>query len=127
MVPATGTGAKMGGAAMSRLTGLALTRALRVDAEDCLNDSRRELIMAAVVEIEKLIAEVRHKESAVEASVLNLAPMLPKDVPEGTRTYRAYRMSYQHEYMVPIEVAWAMEREINALQAEVTRLNGGAA
>jgi hypothetical protein len=53
--------------------------------------------------------------------------MLPRDVPEGSRTYHAYRMAYQHEYMVPIEVAWAMEQEINALQAKVARLKGGAA
>jgi hypothetical protein len=45
--------------------------------------------------------------------------MLPRDVPEGSRTYHAYRMAYQHEYMVPIEVAWAMEQEIAALKTQV--------
>ncbi len=56
-----------------------------------------------------------------------LPRMLPRDVPEGSRTYHAYRMAHHYEYMVPIEVAWAMEQEINALQAEVARLKGGAA
>ena len=56
-----------------------------------------------------------------------LPRMLPRDVPEGSRTYHTYRMAHHYEYMVPIEVAWAMEQEINALQAEVARLKGGAA
>ena len=56
-----------------------------------------------------------------------LPRMLPRDVPEGSRTYHAYRMAHHYEYMVPIEVAWAIEQEINALQAEVARLKGGAA
>ena len=56
-----------------------------------------------------------------------LERMLPKDIPEGSRTYHAYRMAYQHEYMVPIEHAWAFEQEIDALKAEVARLKGGAA
>jgi len=53
--------------------------------------------------------------------------MLPRDVPEGSRTYHAYRMAHHYEHMVPIEVAWAMEQEINSLKSEVARLEGGAA
>ncbi len=50
--------------------------------------------------------------------------MLPGDVPEGSRTYHAYRMAYHYEHMVPIEVAWAMEQEINQLRANLTsRMN----
>ncbi len=56
-----------------------------------------------------------------------LPRMLPRDVPEGSRTYHAYRMAHHYEYMVPIEVAWAMEQEINALQAKVARMKGGGA
>jgi hypothetical protein len=56
-----------------------------------------------------------------------LERMLPRDIPEGSRTYHAYRMAYQHEHMVPIEHAWAFEQEIDALKAEVSRLKGGAA
>jgi hypothetical protein len=63
----------------------------------------------------------------VVVSDKELPRMLPRDVPEGSRTYHAYRMAHHYEYMVPIEVAWAMEQEINALQAEVARLKGGAA
>jgi hypothetical protein len=44
-----------------------------------------------------------------------LERMLPRDIPEGSRTYHAYRMAFQNEYMVPIEHAWAFEQEINAL------------
>jgi hypothetical protein len=53
--------------------------------------------------------------------------MLPREIPEGSRTYHAYRMAFQNEYMVPIEHAWAFEQEIDALKAEVSRLKGGAA
>jgi hypothetical protein len=56
-----------------------------------------------------------------------LERMLPRDIPEGSRTYHAYRMAFQNEYMVPIEHAWAFEQEIAALKAEVSRLKGGAA
>jgi hypothetical protein len=53
-----------------------------------------------------------------------LERMLPRDIPEGSRTYHAYRMAHQHEYMVPIEVAWAMEQEITQLRADLnSRMN----
>jgi hypothetical protein len=49
-----------------------------------------------------------------------LERMLPRDIPEGSRTYHAYRMAYQNEYMVPIEHAWAFEKEIMLLTGRVT-------
>jgi len=53
-----------------------------------------------------------------------LERMLPRDIPEGTRTYHAYRMAYQNEYMVPIEHAWAMEQEITALTKAKAQAEG---
>jgi hypothetical protein len=42
-----------------KLTGYALSRALRADAENCVNSCRQKLLEDAAAEIEQLISELR--------------------------------------------------------------------
>ena len=39
--------------------------------------------------------------------------------PEDSVTEQSVRMAHHYEYMVPVEVAWAMEQEIAALKTQV--------
>jgi len=42
--------------------------------------------------------------------------------PENSVTERSVRMAFNYEYMVPIEVAWELERELNSLREDCQKL-----
>ena len=42
--------------------------------------------------------------------------------PEGSVTEQSVRMAFNYEYMVPIEVAWDLEQELNKCRAECSKL-----
>jgi hypothetical protein len=44
--------------------------------------------------------------------------------PEGSVTEGAVRQAFAHEYMVPVESAWALEQEINALTIAKRKAEG---
>lgn len=42
--------------------------------------------------------------------------------PEGSVTESSVRQAFAHEYMVPVEVAWGLEQELNRARAECETL-----
>ena len=47
--------------------------------------------------------------------------------PEGSVTEQSVRMAHNYEYMVPVEVAWQLEQELNAARQQIAELQRGAA
>ena len=46
--------------------------------------------------------------------------------PEGSVTEQSVRMAFNYEYMVPVEVAWQLEQELNAARQQIAELQRGA-
>ena len=46
--------------------------------------------------------------------------------PEDSVTEQSVRMAHNYEYMVPVEVAWQLEQELNAARQQIAELQRGA-